>query len=466
MFRCQSLQASSCCFKWRTSVLLLHRVLSELLLKQFWWTPGKSCSAVHILDSNPPQQGEAQKPSKDTESPHYDKENFMSKKGQYATQFSHEKVKCLAHGTLPSLPASSGGCSGFESLSQPNPFKKSVQTAVHSDSLFQFQKYNPTSVKELCKQNLGSFVYSDPQKATFHKYLIWKNASYPWHIVLNKNLLKKTHREEVQRSATNSSKTFMCNNTSHHRINWSHRLYGSFNGNYPQTWTMSLSKVSAVWTQSRWLHQGAAVPVRTTPGRMALRHCLSAENEVRCRRSLEANMSLYQKEDQRRWAAVLVSLCVENGEPAFLFTLRSSTLRGRHKGDVSFAGGKRDPSDRNVIDTALREAREELGITVAVGSVWGVLKPRQDMSGMIIAPVIANLGPLEMLSFCPNPAEVKEIFTISLSHLCCPENRGYTHFRTGDRYGYTLPVFRNGKHRVWGLTAVALDHTLKLIVPP
>lgn len=61
--------------------------------------------------------------------------------------------------------------------------------------------------------------------------------------------------------------------------------------------------------------------------------------------------------------------------------------------------------------------------------------------------------------------QVEEIFTLSLSHLCNPQNRGYTHFRTGNRYGYTLPVFRNGKHRVWGLTAVALDHTLKLIVP-
>lgn len=72
----------------------------------------------------------------------------------------------------------------------------------------------------------------------------------------------------------------------------------------------------------------------------------------------------------------------------------------------------------------------------------------------------------EPAPFCLLVLQVEEIFTLPLSHLCNPQNRGYTHFRTGERYGYTLPVFRNGKHRVWGLTATALDHTLKLIIPP
>ncbi|XP_028817905.1 mitochondrial coenzyme A diphosphatase NUDT8 [Denticeps clupeoides] len=237
---------------------------------------------------------------------------------------------------------------------------------------------------------------------------------------------------------------------------------------FPQTspsrlWTRRLI-VDAVHglrlkTRARRLHEAA-------PLRVAVDDCLSAENEARCRRSLEPNAALYQKERGKSWAAVLICLCSVGGEPAFLFTLRSSKLKGRHKGDVSFAGGKKDPSDRDVVHTALREAREELGVTVTPGQVWGLLKPLSDMYGMRIAPVLANVGPVEALSFRPNPSEVEEIFTLTLAHVCRPENRGYTHFRTGDRYGFTLPVFRNGKHRVWGLTAVALDHTLKIVVPP
>ncbi|NXW25337.1 NUDT8 protein, partial [Circaetus pectoralis] len=85
--------------------------------------------------------------------------------------------------------------------------------------------------------------------------------------------------------------------------------------------------------------------------------------------------------------------------------------------------------------------------------------------GQMVAPVVANLGALEDLTLTPNPDEVEEIFTLPLAHLLREENQGYTHFRTAGRYAYTLPVFLNGPHKVWGLTAIITELTLELLAP-
>lgn len=77
---------------------------------------------------------------------------------------------------------------------------------------------------------------------------------------------------------------------------------------------------------------------RRVPQQAAFEDCLSAKNEDRCRVHLQPNAALYEKEKGKSRAAVLVSLCTVRGEPALLFTLRSSKLRGRHKGDVRYVG--------------------------------------------------------------------------------------------------------------------------------
>ncbi|XP_053129176.1 mitochondrial coenzyme A diphosphatase NUDT8 isoform X2 [Hemicordylus capensis] len=194
-----------------------------------------------------------------------------------------------------------------------------------------------------------------------------------------------------------------------------------------------------------------------------VRRYLSWENEQRCRGLLEASTNRYKQEAVS--AAVLVSMCSVSGKPAILYTLRSSTLTGMHKGDVSFPGGKRDDSDRDVIATALRETHEELGLQLGKDCVWGVMRPVPDRMRNGVAPVLANLGPLEHLTLKPNPKEVEAVFTLSFSHLLQEENQGYTHFCNKGRYSHTLPVFRHGPHRVWGLTAIITDLTLELMAP-
>ncbi|NXX45814.1 NUDT8 protein, partial [Tricholaema leucomelas] len=132
----------------------------------------------------------------------------------------------------------------------------------------------------------------------------------------------------------------------------------------------------------------------------------------------------------------------------------------------SFPGGRRDPADGDEVATALRETREELGLQLGTASIWGQLRTLPDRHGLTVAPIVANLGPLEDLTLTPSANEVEEVFTLPLAHLLREENQGYTHFRgSSGRYGYTLPVFLNGPHRVWGLTAIITELTLELLAP-
>lgn len=150
-----------------------------------------------------------------------------------------------------------------------------------------------------------------------------------------------------------------------------------------------------------------------------------------------------------------------------IFSSQTSQLPNPKSGPIqfSFPGGKCDPDDQDVIHTALRETQEELGLEVPKEHVWGVLQPVYDREKATIVPVLANVGPLDLQSLRPNLEEVDEVFEMSLAHLLQTQNQGYTHFCQGGHFSYTLPVFLHGPHRVWGLTAVITELTLKLLAP-
>uniref|UniRef100_A0A8D0B0F9 Nudix hydrolase domain-containing protein n=1 Tax=Salvator merianae TaxID=96440 RepID=A0A8D0B0F9_SALMN len=205
------------------------------------------------------------------------------------------------------------------------------------------------------------------------------------------------------------------------------------------------------------------VPVTPIRSLGPVRRYLSWENEQRCRGLLKESANKYKQDAVS--AAVLVPLCSVAGDPALLYTLRSSTLTGLHKGDVSFPGGRRDDSDRDVIATALRETQEELGLHPREDCVWGIMQTVPDKTKKTVTPVVANLGPLEHLSLKPNPQEVEDVFTLSISHLLQEKNQGYTHFCKKGVYSYTLPVFLHGPYRVWGLTAIFTELALELLAP-
>lgn len=192
---------------------------------------------------------------------------------------------------------------------------------------------------------------------------------------------------------------------------------------------------------------------------------ISEQNKNECMKRIQSiRISPRELTDNnRKRAAVLIPLCIIDKQLSFLYTLRRENLK-RHRGQVSFPGGIEDATDSSLVDTALRETEEELGISKESVKVWG--------SGSIVVgnefsvlPVLGYLGPLKLNQLKPNPDEVEMAFTIPLQHFCSEENCRYTQFRYSDTKGYVLPVYVNGRCRVWGITALITHIVLTSLLP-
>src|SRR5215467_13645470 len=115
-----------------------------------------------------------------------------------------------------------------------------------------------------------------------------------------------------------------------------------------------------------------------------------------------------EAERSARSAAVLAPLYAVAGQPYLLFTKRSGDLP-THKGQISFPGGSRDPADTSLAETALREAKEEIGLEPSQVEILGALTPVYvSVSNFLITPQVGWLGEgLPQLHI--NPAEVAEL---------------------------------------------------------
>ena len=180
-------------------------------------------------------------------------------------------------------------------------------------------------------------------------------------------------------------------------------------------------------------------------------------------RKLRQVLSLRQKkriiDDKLTESAVLVPLFYKEGKYHVLFTQRSDQV-AYHKGQISFPGGARSQKDLSLLDTALRESWEEIGLEAKDTCVLGELDDTITPSGFIISPFVALIPyPYEFKKSCN---EINEIFDVPLSALMDKANfRQEYQIVDGDN---VLMYFYEYEGRmIWGATARIVKQLLEVL---
>jgi 8-oxo-dGTP pyrophosphatase MutT (NUDIX family) len=158
-------------------------------------------------------------------------------------------------------------------------------------------------------------------------------------------------------------------------------------------------------------------------------------------------------------SAVLVPIYYKEGQYYILFTKRTEQLK-KHKGQVSFPGGAQGEGDRTLLDTALRECAEEIGLAPERVKVLGELDDTlTETSNYVISPFVALIP--YPYSFRLDGSEVEEIIEAPISVLL---DKDRIHQKSAVLGGKAIDfyVYKYEGRVIWGATAKILKQFLEV----
>lgn len=166
-------------------------------------------------------------------------------------------------------------------------------------------------------------------------------------------------------------------------------------------------------------------------------------------------------------ASVLIAL-VQRDELTVLLTRRADHLHD-HPGQISFPGGRTEPEDANACATAIREAREEVGLRQEAVEVLGSLPTYATGTGFIVTPVVALVDANFAVS--ADPLEVSEVFEVPLQFLANPRHHHHHSADWGGRRREFISMHwehrgADGQPRsyfIWGATAAMLRNFYRFL---
>ena len=157
--------------------------------------------------------------------------------------------------------------------------------------------------------------------------------------------------------------------------------------------------------------------------------------------------------------AAVMALLYPSGGKIHLAFIKRNEYDGAHSGQVSFPGGVREPGDQNLKDTALRETREELGVSGDIEILGTLTELHIPVSNFLVTPYVGWMD--HTPAFCPEVSEVQYIIEAPLETLVSPSAKDSEIL---DRHGQHIeaPFYRVGSEKIWGATAMMLSEVLEL----
>ncbi|WKK77499.2 CoA pyrophosphatase [Marivirga salinae] len=168
-----------------------------------------------------------------------------------------------------------------------------------------------------------------------------------------------------------------------------------------------------------------------------------------------------QYEKPPRKGAVMIVLYPDEGKIYFPLMQRPP-YQGIHGGQVSLPGGKMEDSDDNLIETAIRETFEEIGVNISDNEVIGSLSDLNvTASNFIVKPVVSILD--RKPEFTRDPREVEQIFKAEVQHLIHPNTLQVTELTVAQEIRLKAPFFDIEEKVVWGATAMILSEFVEIL---
>ncbi|MFZ0390649.1 MAG: CoA pyrophosphatase [Calditrichia bacterium] len=183
---------------------------------------------------------------------------------------------------------------------------------------------------------------------------------------------------------------------------------------------------------------------------------------IEAAQTIETRLNAHQPELYPREgvipAAVMILITQRGQTPHILFTRRSEDVE-HHKGQISFPGGSRELQDSSLLETALRETQEEIGVAPRTVRVLGRLDDFVTITDFLISPfvgVLENPQPYRL-----SPVEVSEVIEVPLDFFLNDLNFEVKKWENNGRF-YDVYFYHYEGQIIWGATAFMLNRFIEL----